>query len=460
VLFLLVCLYPILCPAQSIWELTPYKVQIYVTAAPSPRLSAAFQQEMLQSLHDRLGTVVGAAWQPQVDTAPEDLAREMVIDQAGVTVEHLPSACLEADKVFLVAFSTDYGGDRVRVRELDVRTRQWGTPVERLVGQPALLGETALQSVIAAFAPLAQVDAVEDKVATLRIRAAGLPFRDASIQPLAIGDIFRAILRFNDREGKLRTDRPPPQPAPWTVLVLDEFDGQKATCQIYSGLRSPLSSRRRGRSEQLALVARPADFPTELELISRTDPSRRLFGYEVFAHSPGSPETTLLGRTGRDGKILIESSDEPLRMLIVKSGGEFLARLPLVPGLDRAAAATLPDDDQRLAVEGIIFGLQEQLVDVVARRAVLAARIRAKLEEGKAEEAQELLKQLHSLPTRNDLFVLLNDERKKHFSGDTRVQAKINKLFDDTTEVLRRNLSPEELNQITAEVNAAKAAGE
>ncbi|MEX0586738.1 MAG: hypothetical protein WD176_08845, partial [Pirellulales bacterium] len=208
----------------------------------------------------------------------------------------------------------------------------------------------------------------------------------------------------------------------------------------------------------LALAVRPPESATDLVVHSRLDKNRRLFGYEVYAYTPDSPTTTLLGRTDSSGTLRIEPGEHPLRLLIIKSGGEFLARLPLVPGVEPVALAAVADDDQRLAVEGYITGLQEEVVDLVARRAMFMARIQSRLDEGKPSEAGELLVELRQLATRDDLAIVLSEQRKKYFSGDALIRRKIDKLFDDTREVFMRNLDPKPIEQLTSEVNkAAKA---
>src|SRR5262249_33249717 len=66
--------------------------------------------------------------------------------------------------------------------------------------------------------------------------------------------------------------------------------------------------------------------------------------------------------------------------LFVKSGQALLARVPVVPGAQSVEPLELPDDALRLETEGNIASLQAELVDTVARRAVLmsVARARAK----------------------------------------------------------------------------------
>jgi hypothetical protein len=451
---LCVSMFPSRAAAQSLWELTPYRVQVYVALEDAPQLTEQLRSDVQTFLGGRIEALVGASWNATISPAPLELAISMLGGLDRLQTDQLPKESLAVDKVILVSLSTDPFGCRVAARELDCRTRVWGTTVSREVLQAALLANSVVDSVLAAFAPLARVEKVDGKQVALRLRAASLPPRDPQAFGIAAGTLFRPVLRFNDRDGNLREGRLP-QIVPWTYLLTRSTDETLTHCEIFTGVRSPLSSRRRGLTEQLAVAVLPPELPTRLVLHSRVDQERKLSGYEVFGYSPDDPTTTFQGRTDLDGAVEIEPARHPLRLLVIKSGGEFLARLPLVPGLELEVLAGVTDDDDRLAVEGYITGLQEQIVDLVARRATLIARIRARLDDGKLPEAQQLLSELRQLPDREALNVILNEQRRRHYSTDPLVRRKVDKLFNDTREVMVRNLDPGLIDQVASEVERA-----
>jgi hypothetical protein len=444
--------------AQGLWELTPYRVRVYVAYGDDPALTSLWRSGLEQALAARIAAWIGSSWDARVEPAPLGLAIALVHGANDIPLEALPAADLdEVDKILTLLVRADGGRHRFIAQELDVRTRTWGARADRQASQAELARSAAFEALTAAFAPLAQVEKVEEKQVRLRLRASSLKLRDPDVLTVREGAVFQPIVRYNDREGKLRDDRPP-QPIPWTFLLVRQLDGSSATCELYSGLRSPLSARRRGRTEQLALLVRPRVEATDLMLHSRVDADRRLYGYEVYAYSPDSPETTLLGRTNSRGILRIAPAEGPLRMLVVKNGGEFLARLPIMPGLDAEAPAAVADDDYRLAVEGYITGMQEQIVDLVAQRGTLIARIRAHIDEGKLDEARALLEQLQSLRSGDEFAVLLAEQRRKYFSGDAIIRRKIAKLFDDTLQVIVRNLDKGQIEQVASELAQADKA--
>ncbi|NLY03174.1 MAG: hypothetical protein GXY83_44565 [Rhodopirellula sp.] len=148
----------------------------------------------------------------------------------------------------------------------------------------------------------------------------------------------------------------------------------------------------------------------------------------------------------------------PLCVLLVKSGGALLARLPIVPGVEREIVAPVPDDDQRLEAEGFVNGLQEELVDLVTRREVLVARIRGRMAEGKFSEAETLLSELRQMKNREEFGRDLDREHKKIYSEDPAVQRRIDKLFTDTQKLLQQHLDPAELEQLIRDLAEARRA--
>ena len=233
-------------------------------------------------------------------------------------------------------------------------------------------------------------------------------------------------------------------------------------CRLYSGLHSALAGRRRGRVQQLALAVKPAAKPTRLVIRARSGSNRPLGGYDVFLQKPGEKSSQWLGRTDLAGSILIPPAPHLLHVVYIRNGGQLLAKLPLVPGEEESVDAAVIDDDQRLAAESVIMASQEELLDLVTRRTVLAARISAAIKTGKADEANELLLQLYALRTRDQFTQQLDQERQKLMSDDPLIQRRVDLMFDKTRKLVVQHLDPSEVDKVSEQVRAAKeaAAGE
>ncbi len=212
-----------------------------------------------------------------------------------------------------------------------------------------------------------------------------------------------------------------------------------------------------GARSNLALAVRPPRSGTRLELFSAYETDYPLAGYHVHAQGPFSAATTPLGLTDNRGGIQIPPADDhPLRLMIIKNGDEPVARLPVLVGWEPSLKALVTNDEQRLRVEGFITGLQERAVDTVARRELLLARIRVRLQSGRVDEADALFQRVKALPALSDFLGELQRFERTAQTNDQRLKRKIDKLFADTRQVLEKHLAEKPVNDIAAQLAAAK----
>ncbi len=445
---------------QSLWELTPYRVHLQVTVDPVLNAGGRFQQRLARRLVDRCDAVIGATWNVEL-LKSDDAARRRVANWLDVPAhvpltESIPEGADEQfDKLFIIQLNKDPFGYRIACREFDARTRTWSSTINTVARQPTRLVETTFEAMLSTFAPLAKIEEAEKKTATLRLRGAALPRPDGSWSLLQPGDLLRPLMRFNQRDGAPRKILP----IEWTYLVVESIDASIAQCHIHSGLRNPLSARTRGRIERLALLVRPPSGATNLQLVTRGDRGSPLEGYEVFAHPLDSKKTTSLGQSDASGYVTVPASDRPLRILLVKHGGDFLARLPLVPGLSATVVAEIPNDDERLQVVGIITGMQENLVDLVVRREMLMLQLRAAIETQDFERADHVVSRLHGVRLDEDQFRIHLRQRKQAIvSSNPSVQRRIDKMFGDTSKLMASYFDPRPVLELEAELSQARQA--
>ncbi len=439
-------------PAQTVWELTPYRVQALLAFQTAPELTPALQDDLVSGLAARIDALVAPAWNATVAAAPRVLCPTLIAHFEAATVESLPKESLTFDKVMLLAVRRGPAGYLVQSRELDVRTRTWNRSVQVAAGQPAKLRDAAFRALCLAFAPLARVENVDRKAVAMRLRAAALPPRDKSLVWVHPGSVFQPVLRRNDYDGNLRGVLP----VPWTFLVVDQVLQAQLKCTMHTGLPGPLSTRSRGRIEQLAVALIPPKTATRLLLQSRTEPRQPLPGYDVFEQSPDGKSLSFLGRSDRRGIITIVPTAQTVRVLLVKHGGEMLARLPVVPGWPANLAASIPNDDQRLAAEQAITEFQEMLVDLVTRRELLLARARVAIKAARFDQVETLINDLHMLESREQLERRLNQLQSRIISNDAAVQRKIDALFADTRKILQQHVSPDTIEQLRRQLSQAR----
>ena len=447
--------------AQGVYEMTPYRVELLVAFDSSPRITQPMREQLPGQIAERLETLVGATWTLTVGDVPAELQRTLVADiETLITPSPLPAdASLDKRILLVVSFERDHY--RVAGREFDVHTQTFGTHLLMPVWHAGKLRDVAVDVAIRCFAPLARIEKVQDGQVLLRVKGSGLPVRDPSLRWVRPGMVFRPMIRFNERTGKLLRVTP----IPWTFCVVDDATssddvppGLTAT-QLITGLRSPLSSRRRGRVEPLALAVAAPSQPSTLVLQANTQPHIPLGGYDIFAHPPDVKTTTWLGRTDLLGRITIAPSESPIRVLIVRSGNESLARLPVMPGLESELLARVSNDDARLQAEGIVTGLQEELVDLVTRREVLIARAETQLAENHLDKAAELVTELQRLPTRLQFQHRITQAQKRLTADDPLVQRKIDALFSHTAKMVDEYLKPEPIEQLWQTLRKTRTEG-
>ena len=441
--------------AQTIWEMTPYRIQVFLATSDSPELTETLRQSLQDELLARIEAIIGVAWDVTFTRPPPPLEAAMTSGIDGIAIDALPEESLEFDKVMLVFIDPLVTGYRVTVREIDVRTQLSNSPVRASVWQIAKLRDAVFDAMLESFAPLALVDSVDSDTNTvmLRVRAAALPARDKNIVPVTSGQLFQPVIRYNDREGKPRRITT----VPWTFLSVEQVSHAVLTCKLHTGLRSPLSGRRRGLVQQLALAVRPPGTETRLILKSQTDPEVRLIGYDVYSQSLESKDTELIGRTNRQGSVTITPGEFPLRSLVVKHGGILLARLPLVPGISEEVEVLIPDDDQRLEAEGFLSGMQEDLIDLVIRRALLIAQTQVRIDQKKLDEAEQLVRDLHILKTREQFSRELSQQQKKTYADDPGVQRSIDAMFAETQKLLGMYLDRADIQNLVDKLAKARS---
>ena len=134
-----------------------------------------------------------------------------------------------------------------------------------------------------------------------------------------------------------------------------------------------------------------------------------------------------------------------------------MARLPVIPGIHHPLDVPLPDDNPRLKAEATLIALRENLIDLVARRNILLARIRKQIDSDKLDEASRLLNQFEELEGRAQFNRELNKQEQLHRSTDPQIQHRIDKLFRETRVVLGHFLDARAASKLRDELNAAQS---
>jgi hypothetical protein len=207
------------------------------------------------------------------------------------------------------------------------------------------------------------------------------------------------------------------EPIAWTFLTPTEtkISSSPFTARIETGLSgTPLPDYHPTR-QRLALGVSPSQEPTRVHLVAEGTKSP-LEGYEAAVQElevGGKPGPIMsLGQSGPEGTVVMPPGVSTVRTLLIRHGEEVLARLPVVPGLVKEMTLSLPDDRPRLAIESSLGRIQDDLVDLLARREVLASRAKAATAAGDSAAAGNLKDQLRKLPGLDPLLAELGKQQQ------------------------------------------------
>jgi len=503
--------------AQELWEFSPYRIRVWLAPAPHAMMTPGLRDEVARTLESRAEAEFGSAWEITSEEPPpeffaeaslrlESLAVAQLVDRAQLTPPKKPRVApaaaaepakpeaassepkpdapaetpaetpsststpkrvdsttqslrelFQEDKLFVVSIVPNTGDWIIRCRELDCRSRAWSAIQERRISDLSMVAVTIWDVIQDTFRPVARLESAKDKTASWRLRAGGLVVReDCPLFP-AVDSLWRPYIRLNDRLGEPRLGVVPP--LPWTFAVAKSREGTLLTTEVHTGVRNALLGRTTSRTQRFALQVRPVTDSTVLNLRSTDKTAETMSGYDVLAKDPRSEDTQPMGRTDWRGSMLIPAADYPLRVLYIKNGNQLLARLPMIPGLEPTLTADLAGDDRRLQAEGFVTGMQGKIMDLVARRAIVATRIKKRANEGRLDEAAKLLEEFRALPSKEDITRQLDQTQIKLTSPNKRVQDKIDRLFNDTRKLLDKFVLSNQLRQLEAEVGGLGGGG-
>lgn len=456
-LLLAISLIASLAPAadRKYWELSPYTIQIKVAVCDS-LVDDAFAEQLAAQVEERILSTLHPLWSTQIVVAEGEAKYQLLRDlQFPATQE--PDAELLLDKQLFLTLRQTVGGVEIACREWDRSTRRWGPVMRRVVRQNIMLAEDCFALLREAFSPLANIETDPEDFSRvyLTFKGSDLPSRTNEGLLVGSGDILLPLRIRYDHTGEVLPDGI--MEVPWTFLTSQRTETGDWLGQVHSGSKRPFGIRRRGRSRFLAVAVRNPPATTQVRFYPRHDKEAGLAGYEVFQRLSDDQEAEFLALTDSTGSVSVPPANVKVVTLFLRSDGQLLAKVPVPPGAKQLIEIPIADDTARLRAQAELTAFREKLIDVVARRTILMARIRSQLEAREFDEAKKLLGELDDLPGRGqfDQELTRTERKKSNKSSDPRVQARIDRLFSDTRGLLGRFLDVRQITEISGEVSAA-----
>ncbi len=438
------------------WNLEPYHIEIRIALDLPGGLAEQLTNDLPTYIQQRIAASLAPLWATTAQVALGE-ARAKLFATLATDEPPLPDLSADKDKLILVAIRQDGDSIELSSREFDRYVQRWGTTLRRQIRQNSYLPEQTFSLIYQTFSPLAQLelDSQDPRRVLLKPRGAALP-RPAGAPPLVrAGDVFVPILRRTTRSGELEK-KDGLRSVPWTFIEAAEIKDNTIVGQFQSASRRPITVRRQGRIEPVAISIRTDPGPLTLRLHSRTTADKPLVGYEVFSQQPGDESITRIGLTDATGQIRIPVSNPSLQYLLVKHGGQLFAKIPVLAGAKPVIEVSLPDDDARLAAEASLAAVREDLIDVVAQRNILMSRARQKIDKKDFAAAQELLRALDELPNRTQFDLTLSSAARTLRSDDPQMQKRIDKLFAATQSLLTQYLDPRPISKLHDDLREAQ----
>ena len=458
-------------------ELQPYRVVISLAISRETGWSSTEQAAAARQLALACQRFRGPMWNavvqlnsPVFPASPNGLARVSAEGPAQWpgSARPAPEGSVEsppgntfatADKIFLLTISRSGSSWQLAGREWDRTFRRLGPVLSREASTSRTVVEQLVLLLGQLETPELQIDGNTGDLVQLTLRAGRLPVPDTDAAPLGPGSILVPSYRYLDRQGEVRRiDR-----MPWTWLIVESVDEEQVTARMVSALRAALGTGSRRRVQALASGVGIHFAETRVQLVRQNARHRPLIARDVSIARKRLPtdeneEPLLRLITDRNGRIRIPADDtRSVVWLYVHSDSRVLARLPLVPGAQQSITVPIPEDTIGLQIEGELQLLQNELIDTVARRAGLSARLLRLARAGTWKTVDELLPGLNALPVAADFqsrltTITVPAQAAARKAGDRRTLARINQLIRQQEELIKRYLDPDRLRLVREEL--------
>ncbi|MBD3676427.1 MAG: hypothetical protein HUJ26_23190 [Planctomycetaceae bacterium] len=353
-------------------------------------------------------------------------------------------------KTFLITIESRNGETVLGVREGDHTTRQWGHVYHGTIQHDRYLATMLHRLIGQAFQPLYRITQIERTQIEMIALAGEWTLPESLFSCFRPHGLARPALIYRNRDNEIQEI----QMLPLTYLSLESRERGRISARLISAFPAPLGSGRSKRVEIWGLGGNPAPQSTSVKLVLQTDPSQVLMGHRVVVQpkrylkdeAAGEPVELLSDRLGI---VQISAIDEQqLVWLYVWSGEALLARVPFVPGWSDRESLSLPDDAERLRVEGELERLRAELIADVSRRAISRIRVLQAASTKDEDQVSRRLAAHNDLPGRAFYLSKLSlietiGVREAEAARNRAAVARIKRSCSEMKTVINRFLNPD-----------------
>lgn len=378
----------------------PYSIRVWIAVDPAARIGKPTVEAIVNDWLLLTRRFVGAPWNIEVQNGEGPLQGR---SPDALEPQQVAPLVEGADKGWFLRIEAapSGGGFSLLGREYDETTRQLGPLYRQPAPYPSDASRSLFELTRRVFSPIAEIER-SDLGAEIRVQGASLPSPDRSTNVVQTGLVFRPYYIFLGPNDTIREIRS----IPFTYLHVDQIEGPIAKCEVVSGLRQPLPRQVAGRYRLVALGLKPADVPSRFRFLAGDDERQiPVAGYVLTSRGIRDRITTEVGTTDREGRITLppKFSNSLVMLRLLAAGVEPLREFPVLPGetTDERVIPVEPRPDA-VTLEFRLKALQDEIVDLIARRGVLEARLDARATGQAWDEVKELLDEYQQLTPRRD----------------------------------------------------------
>jgi len=434
-------------PATS-WELTPYRIQLTVFVEPSARLQPGLAAELQSQLIATANTTMGGPWQVSANDKLILLRSQLLASLNDLDARPLKLAAdaTTADKLLFVVVSEQVGRIQLCAREWDVSCQVWNSPVMRTTSQARRLPVEGMQALLGAFGPLARIESVVNDNVTLKLKAGSIPRRDGGYLTMHSVAALRPFILTSSSQQPAGAS--PATLVPWTYITplkLASLAGASRALfrgKLHTSLSGPIVPDYHPRQLRVALAIPQGSVSTLVQVTDDSEAKQPLEGYEVYALQLGgtgiAAEQVRLGVTNRAGEFLIPTTTVGLQRIMIKNGNEELSGVPLMPGLQGRLTLTLPSDRKRLELAAAIAELNDDLLDQVAKQAILAVQMKEALLKRDLAAMGKVAAEMQSSGSKDKLQTRLAEISRGVATADEATRRRLEPQLAETKQALQQ----------------------
>lgn len=411
----------------------PYRVSIEVAFSGSIPTPPHLRTTLVSQIRAGFKRMYGSMWDAVVhESAWFRPGTRLQLQR--ITENDLRDAWPEAaaEKLLLISVENEQSGFIVSCREYDTRIEELSPDLSRSVFTSGEVAHAACELGRNCFRPvlLYSSPTIDKSELEFVLQAGNLLPPDPSAAQIAQGDVLRTFLRQMDRKnpGKVKIlqrldlcyiqvtdfnrvlgtagfsqdDSPvalPDAAEPSTSYT----DTARVRGLLLSHGPVPFGGKVGRNLQQIAIRQRPMAASSRVRLVLRDRPDRPLVCIRVdqVPKRDSPPEARIRQLTDRSGELeLAVDPANPTFWLYAYSGSTLLARIPYAPGVLPKEIVKLPDDSIRLGVEGDLYLLRDELVDMVAEKAVYMSIAKKASAAGDKPAFENAVTSIDALPAR------------------------------------------------------------